>query len=329
LHLPVKKSLHKIDFIGAGLLSGGVVCLLLATTLGGITYPWSSVQIVGLFAAGAILSAIFIFWERYPAEPIIPMRLFKNDIFRISCLMGLLFGTVMFAAILYLPEYQQIVRGYSAMKSGLLLLPLVGGLMVASVTSGRLITARGRYRIFPIIGSIVATFGLFLFSHVTLGTSQLMLSLWMVILGAGIGMFFQVLTLAVQNAVDHKDMGTATGIVTFFRTMGSSFGAAIFGAILINRLTSYLKQSLPASAASHGISASAISSTANPAFIHQLPPAVSHIIFTSFVHAFQDLFLWTIPLGILILIIALFLRETPLRTSSPDTGESAHAIAEM
>jgi len=136
--------------------------------------------------------------------------------------------------------------------------------------------------------------------------------------------------LAVQNSVEHRDMGTATSVVTFFRTMGSAFGAAIFGAILVNQLTAYLLQSLPASAAAHGISASALSGTANPAQIQKLPPALSHIIFAAFVHAFQGLFIWTIPIGILILIVALFLRETPLRTTHhPDNDISAHVIAEI
>jgi len=151
----------------------------------------------------------------------------------------------------------------------------------------------------------------------------------MVVLGLGIGMFFQVLTLAVQNSVDRSDLGTATGVVTFFRTMGSSFGAAIFGAVLVNRLTTYLHQLLPAGAGQLGVNASTLNATANPAAIHKLPPAVSHAVFTAFVHAFQDLFLWTIPLGLLILLIAFFLRETPLRTHNTDSGESAHVIAEI
>ena len=329
LHLPVRKSPHKIDFMGAGLLSASVVCLLLATTLGGTTYPWSSGEIIGLFAGGAALAVIFTLWERKPAEPVIPLRLFKNDIFSVSSLMALLFGIVMFAAILYLPEYQQIVRGYSATKSGLLLLPLVLGLMTASIISGRLISARGRYRIFPIIGAVVATFGLWLFSHVSLTTSQLMLSVWMVILGAGIGMFMQVLTLAVQNSIDRRDMGTATSVVTFFRGMGSSFGAAIFGAILVNRLTYYLHQYLPASAANHGVNAASLNASASAAQLHALPPQVSQAIFEAFVKSFQDLFLWAIPFGVVIFIVSLFLRETPLRTSNAEEGASAHAIAEM
>lgn len=330
LHLPVRKSPHKIDFFGAALLSASVVSLLLGTTLGGTTYPWGSIQIIGLFAAGIALGAAFILWERKPAEPIIPLRLFKNDIFTVSSMMALMFGVVMFAAILYLPLYQQVVRGYSATKSGLLLIPLVGGIMSASIISGQLISAKGRYRIFPIIGAVLATFGLWLFSHVSLHTSQLVLSIWMVVLGLGIGMFMQVLTLAVQNSVDRRDLGTATSVVTFFRGIGSSFGAALFGAILTNRLAHYLQQTLPASAIKHGVSASSLNSSASSAQIHQLPPVVSQAIFESFVRAFQDLFLWAIPFGIIILLMSLFLRETPLRTSNnAEEGASAHAIAEI
>ena len=333
LHLPVRKSPHKIDYFGALLLSASVLCLLLATTLGGSTYAWGSSQIVSLFIAGFLLIPAFIFWERKPAEPILPLRLFKNDIFTIASLMALLFGVVMFAAIIYLPEYQQIVRGYSAIKSGLMLIPLVGGLVLASIISGRVISKNGRYRIFPIVGALIATFGLWLFSHVTLATSQLSLSIWMVILGAGIGMFMQVLTLAVQNSVERSDMGTATSTVTFFRTMGSAFGTAIFGAILTNRLAHHLHQLLPASAAARGVNVASLNASASAPQLHKLPTPISHAIFQSFVLSFHDLFLWAVPLAVLIFIVSLFLRETPLRTvvgkDNEDDGTSAHAIAEI
>lgn len=318
LHLPSRKIEHRIDFAGAGLLGGSVICLLLATVLGGVTYAWNSEQIFGLGAAGITLAALFIAWEYRAREPIIPMRLFRSDIFRIASLLSLLSGGVMFGVMTFIPEYQQIVRGYSATQSGLLMLPLIAGMLVSMIGSGRLISKFGKYRIFPIIGTLITTFGIWLFSHIALETSQLELSIWMVVLGLGIGAYMQVMTLAVQNSVDRSDMGTATSVVTFFRSMGASFGTAIFGAILINRLTHYLHLDLPAAVQSH-LHTSDLQQSASA--LTQLPPAIIHDVLTAFSSAFHDVFLWAVPFAVLTFIVALFLRETPLRARTRDVAE--------
>lgn len=224
----------------------------------------------------------------------------------------------MFGAMTFIPEYQQVVRGYSATKSGLLLLPMVAGLMCAMIPSGRLISKIGKYRIFPIVGTAVTAFGLFLFSHITLTTSQWMLSVWMVVLGLGIGTYMQVMTLAVQNSVDRKDMGTATSVVTFFRSMGASFGTAIFGAILTARLSHYLIQDLPASVSSHISTKSLEQSTSSMAHI---PAGILHDVLVAFSSAFHDVFLITVPFALLTFAISFFLRETPLKTSTKETAE--------
>jgi predicted MFS family arabinose efflux permease len=283
--------------------------LLLATVWGGITYPWGSSQIIGLIVAGLILALLFVWQERRASEPILPPRLFKNDIFNVSILLSLLSGIAMFAAILYIPLYQQTVRGYSPTKSGLLMLPLMLGLLTASITVGRLTSKLGKYRIFPIIGTIVLTIGLWLFSHLTLTTSEVTIGLWMLVLGAGLGSFMQIMTLAIQNSVERRDMGTATSSATFFRSLGSSFGGAIFGSVLIARLTHYLAASLPVG--SH-ISPKDVQRGGN---LQHLPPTTLHAIQTSFVHAFHDMFLLAIPFALLAFGVSLFLRETPLRTS--------------
>lgn len=318
LHLPVKRSQKKIDYIGAALLAAAVVPIILGTVWGGVTYPWGSTTIISLFVGGAVAAALFALWERKAPEAILPTSLFKNDIFTVSMLLSLLAGVALFAAILFIPEYQQIVRGYSAVKSGLLLLPLVAGMLVTLIVSGKLITKWGHYRIFPIVGTLITAFGVWLFSHLTLHTSQLELSIWMVVLGAGVGSFFQVMTLAVQNAVPRSELGVATASATFFRSMGSALGGAIFGAILINRLTFHLKQLLPH--ASVGSSASSLSSSVEtgvtPTFINKLPPAISHDIYQAFVMSFHDMFLLAIPIILLAFVAALFLREVPLRTSA-------------
>ena len=318
LHLPVHKVLHKIDFPGAILLAGSVLSLLLLTVLGGATYPWNSAPIWELGVGGVLLGLLFIFQETRAPEPIIPLRLFKNDIFTVSSLLSLISGAAMFGAMTFIPEYQQIVRGDSAMKSGLLLLPLVGGLMAAMIPSGRLISKFGKYRVFPIVGTAVTALGLWLFSHISLSTTQLMLSVWMVVLGVGIGLYMQVMTLAVQNSIDRKDMGTATSVVTFFRSMGASFGTALFGALLTSRLAHYLTLNLPASAAGRVNSKTLQQGTTG--FSH-LPPSILHDVLTSFASAFHDVFLFTVPLALVAFALSWFLREAPLKTSTKETAE--------
>lgn len=322
LHLPVRKSPHRIDFLGAGLLSVAISTLLLATVWGGVQYAWTSLQILGLFATSIVSSLLFVWRERYAKEPIIPLSLFKNSIFSVTTLLSFVIGMVMFGAIIFLPEYQQLVRGDSATKSGLMMLPLVGGMMLASITSGRLISKYGKYRMFPIIGSLLVTIAFFLFSHIALDTSRVALGIWMFILGAGIGQVMPVLTLAVQNAVDRKDMGTATSSVVFFRSIGSTLGAAIFGAILTNRLAHHVSDSIPGAAGqqiSEGLQHSANSLTS-------LPADVQHTVLTAFATSFHDVFLIAIPLALIAFAVALFLKESPLRESRT---KDESALADM
>lgn len=318
LHLPVRKSDKRIDYFGALLLAVAVVPIILGTVWGGVTYPWGSTTIIGLFAIGVLASIAFALWERRAPEAIIPTKLFKNDIFTVSVILSLLAGVALFAAILFIPEYQQIVRGYSAVKSGLLLLPLVVGMLTALITSGRLITKWGHYRIFPIIGTLVTALGVWLFSHLTLQTSQLQLTLWMLILGLGVGSFLQVMTLAVQNAVPRSELGVATATATFFRTMGSALGGAVFGAILTNRLAYHLEQLLPHLSVGNSASnlSSSIENGVTPSFINKLPPSISHDIYEAFVLSFHDMFLFAVPVLLLAFVVSLFLRETPLRDTT-------------
>jgi EmrB/QacA subfamily drug resistance transporter len=317
LHLPLRMIKHRIDFLGAFLLAVSVVSLLLVTVLGGTTYPWQSGQIYGLGIGGVISTILFILQEARAKEPIIPLRLFRNDIFTVSSVLSLLSGAAMFGAMTFIPEYQQIVRGDSAMKSGLLLLPLVAGLMVAMIPSGRIISKTGKYRLFPIAGTAVTALGIWLFTHISLTTSQLMLSIWMLVLGMGIGLYMQVMTLAVQNSIERKDMGTATSVVTFFRSMGASFGTAIFGAILTARLGHYLTVFLPRSVASHISSKSIEQSTSG---LKTMPAAISHDVLNAFAHSFHDVFLWVLPFSVITFFVSFFLREAPLKTSTRETA---------
>jgi EmrB/QacA subfamily drug resistance transporter len=313
LHLPVYKKQHSIDYFGSILLSVSTTCLLLATVWGGNTYSWSSSRIIGLLVSGTVLGLGFAFWETRAKEPIIPPRLFRNSIFTVSVILSLLSGIAMFAAILYIPEYQQIVRGYSPTKSGLMMLPLMIGLLAASITSGRLTTKWGRYRVFPIIGTLILSFGLWLFTHVSLHTNPLAFASWMLVVGIGLGTFMQVMTLAIQNSVDRRELGTATSSATFFRSLGSSFGGALFGAILTSRLAQHLSASLPTQANGAHINIQAIQTGA--AGIHSLPPPLMSAVLVAFSKSFQDMFWLTIPFSVLAFVAALFLKEVPLRSS--------------
>jgi len=309
LHLQPHKVEHKIDYLGSATLAVSVVSLILVTVWGGINYAWSSWQIISLIASTLVFALLFIIRESIAAEPVIPLKLFKNDIVSVATILSFLSGLAMFATLIYIPLYQQIVRGYSPTKSGLLMLPIVGGLMVASLGSGRLITKYGKYRIYPIMGTILLTVGMWLFSHLSLSTSYLTLSIWMVVIGLGLGQLLQVPILAVQNSVDRHQLGTATSTVTFFRTIGSALGGSIFGAILISRVTSYLGATLPKSISTRLVDG--LSSGVQQ--ISSIPTMIRHDLLLAYVHSFHDMFLIGIPFCVAAFISALLLREHPLR----------------
>src|SRR5690348_14111183 len=232
----LRRAPHRIDYLGTVLLAGAATSLVLLTSLGGTTYAWASTPIY-LMAIGAVVcGALFVWAESRAAEPVVPLHLFRNRIFSASSAVGFVVGFAMFGAIAYLPQYMQIVKGVSPTISGLRLLPLMAGLLTTSIISGRLVSRWGRYRIFPIVGTAVMTVGLYLLSHLAVDTSVWLSSLYMLVLGAGLGASLQVLVVAVQNAVSYTDLGAATGGATFFRSIGGSFGTATFGAVFSNVL---------------------------------------------------------------------------------------------
>lgn len=314
LHLPVKRSPHKVDYLGVALLSVAVVSLLLVTVWGGVEYAWKSTEIISLAVTSLVFAGLFIWREKFAAEPIIPLKLFKNDIFITSVLLSILSGIAMFASILYIPQYQQVVRGNTPTESGLLMLPLVFGILGASIISGRLITKTGRYKIFPIVGTSLLVLGLWLFSHLGLTTSHVVLSLWMFIIGAGLGMFLQVATLAVQNATSRADLGTATSTVTFFRSIGSSLGGAIFGSVLVSRLAHHIHEAVPG--------AGSVADTAAASGVANLPDALKQPVLQAYVASFQDMFLFAVPFALAAFVVALFLRETPLKSSTREIAKA-------
>ncbi|MGZ4359574.1 MAG: MDR family MFS transporter [Gaiellaceae bacterium] len=318
LHTPVRRVSHSIDVLGTVLLAAGVGPLTLALTWGGTEYPWASAEIVSLFVAGAVMLVLFVLQEGRAAEPIIPLGLFRNRIFDAGSAAGFIVGLAMFGAIVYLPLYLQVVHGVSPTSSGLRLLPLMLGILTTSIVSGRLISRIGRYRAFPIAGTIVMTVGMFLLSRLTITSGEFELGFYTLVLGLGLGLVMQVLVLAVQNAVDYRQLGAATSSATFFRSMGGVFGVAIFGTIFANRLDYWLPRLVPPSALGHVSSANLVHVT--PAKLAQLPPAVHAGLIDAFSRSLHLVFLWAIPFTIVGFVITLFLREIPLRERSHAQG---------
>ncbi len=310
LHLHTPSHRHSIDYLGAALLTAGVSALILLTTWGGNQYEWGSPQIVGLGVAGVIGLSVFVWQEGRAAEPIIPLSLFRSSVFRVATSLGFLIGLAMFGVIIFIPLFLQLVYGVSPTGSGLRMLPLMAGLLGASVLSGRAISRVGRYKAFPVAGTAVTTVGMFLLSRLEVDTPPWLASVYMLIVGIGIGLVMQVLVLVVQNDAPARDVGVATSTATFFRSMGGSLGVALFGAIFASRLASELT-ALPRAAAerlSGGISIS-------PEEVHSLPPVVRHDFLLAFVDALQPVFLVGAGLAALTFLLALALKEVPLRAT--------------
>jgi MFS family permease len=310
LHLPVTRTRHAIDFLGAGLLGGAVTAVILLTTWGGTTYPWTSPTIFALEAVAAVLIGLFVWAERRAAEPIIPLNLFRISVFSVSNAIGFLIGFVMFGVIIYIPLYLQTVHGASPTSSGLQLLPLILGMLCTFIISGRLVTKQGRYKLFPILGTAVMSVGIYLLSLMTPSTGLPLSSLYMFVVGAGIGLVMQVLVVAVQNAVPRSQLGTATSSATFFRTIGGSFGVAVLGAIFNSRLADNLPKYLPATALGevHGSDI-----TASPAQLDALPPATRYGFVLAFNDSLHVVFLVGVPISLVAFVLTWFVKELPLR----------------
>ncbi|MGH2616465.1 MAG: MDR family MFS transporter [Thermomicrobiales bacterium] len=326
LKLPVVRREHSIDYLGAAVIVAGVTSLLLYLDWASREFGWFAPLSLALLAASMILTVLFVVVERRAAEPIIPLRLFQNPVFAVSSLYGFLAGIAMFGAIIFLPFYFQAVQGMSPTESGLALLPVVLGLLTTSIVSGRLITRTGRYKIFPILGAAILVIALLMMSRLRVDTPFWQLALYELAFGAGLGMTMQTIVTAVQNAVEFRDLGAATSATTFFRQMGGTIGAAIFGAILANRLAVHLTDQL-GSAATAAQNSGAVDVN-NLQAIQALPEPVKGPVLTAFTMALDDVFLVGVPIVALALVVALFLKEVPLRTSARrPMGESPQAEA--
>lgn len=304
-----------IDYWGIVLLASATTCLVLLSTFGGSTYPWMSAQIWGLGIASAVLLALFVAVERKAAEPVLPLRLFRQSIFRTTSGIGFLVGFAMLGALSFLPLFMQVVNGASATESGLRLLPMMVGLLVASIGSGQLITRWGHYKIFPVVGTAVMTVGMFLMSRMDEYTTTAASSLYMLVFGLGLGLVMQVIVLAVQNSVDYKDLGVATSGATFFRSIGGSFGVAIFGSLFNARLTDNLAEAGPAGLQlPPGVNPETVASS--PEALRQLPPETRQGFVHAYAESLQSVFLMASFIIVVAFVLSLMLKEIPLRKAA-------------
>jgi EmrB/QacA subfamily drug resistance transporter len=310
---------HRIDYLGAASLAGGLTAIVLYTSLGGTTYAWGSAKMIALIAAGIALLAAFVFVETRAAEPILPLEIFRNRVFSVTSAIGFIVGLALFGAVTYLPLYLQDVKGHSPTTSGLLITPMMAGLLITSIGSGQLISRFGRYKPFPIAGTAIMAIGLALLSRLQVDTSTLVAGAYMLVLGLGLGLVFQVLVLAAQNSVDYKYLGVASSGSTLFRQIGGSIGVSIFGAIFANNLAADLARELPADA--H------VPASPNPAALEHLPRAIRAVYAAAITDALQPVFLAAAGAAVLAFLLTWALRELPLRatTQAPDIGEGFHA----
>ncbi len=316
------ESRPKIDYVGATLLAGGLAAIVLYTSFGGTTYGWGAPQMILLVGLGVVLLAAFVLAETRAAEPILPLSIFRNRVFSLASAIGFIVGFSLFGAVTFLPLYLQDVKGHSPTTSGLLMTPMMAGLLLTSITSGQLISRFGRYKQFPIAGTAITAVGLFLLSRLQVDTAPLAAAGYMLVLGLGLGLVLQVLTIAAQNAVEYRYLGVATSGVTLFRQIGGSIGVSGFGAIFSNRLASGLAGKLPPGA--H------VPASPNPAAIRQLPAAVHHAYAASITSALHPVFLLAGGFAVLAFVLSWFLREVPLRTTAqaPDPGAGFHPARE-
>ncbi|MFC9247912.1 MDR family MFS transporter [Streptomyces sp. NPDC057136] len=314
-----------IDYLGIALVAVGASGLILATSWGGNEYAWGSPVIIGLFVAGLVALALFCVVEGRAKEPMLPMRLFRNPVFTVCSILSFIVGFAMLGSMIFLPTYLQYVDGDSATLSGVRTLPMIVGLLIASIFSGNVVSKTGQYRVFPIVGTLIIALGMYLLSGMGPDTGVWLESVYMLVLGLGIGLAMQVLTIAVQNTVDYSDLGTATSGVTFFRTLGSAFGTAVFGTIYANALRPNLAEGVAQAARAGGDPAVLAAASQNPQAVHALPPEQTAPIAQAYADTLHTVFLWTVPVALIGFVVALFLKQVKLRDSaragSTDMGE--------
>ncbi|MGW5418937.1 DHA2 family efflux MFS transporter permease subunit [Streptomyces sp. NPDC003943] len=322
LHIPVGATRHTIDYLGTFLIASVATCLVLVASLGGTTWPWGSAQIIGLAVLGAVLLGCFVLVERRAAEPVLPLKLFRIRTFSLVAVISFIVGFAMFGAMTYLPTFLQVVQGVSPTMSGVHMLPMVVGMLLTSTASGQIVSRTGRWKVFPIAGTAVTAFGLLLLHRLTETSPTWEMSVYFFVFGAGLGLVMQVLVLVVQNSVPYADLGVATSGATFFRSIGASFGVAVFGTIFTNRLTGKLQDALAGQPLPPGVSADRIA--ADPRAIAALPARLQPAVLHAYATSITDVFLYAAPVVLVAFVVAWFLKEDRLRGSvtAPDASQT-------
>ncbi|WP_329136675.1 MDR family MFS transporter [Streptomyces sp. NBC_00670] len=320
LHLPKKRAQTRIDYLGAALLTVGITSIVLVTTWGGTEYAWGSARIMELIGIGVAALVGFLFWQTRAAAPIMPLHIFRSRNFSLMSVIGFITGFVMFGAVLFLPLYQQAVQGASATNSGLLLLPMLGAMLAVSMVAGRVTTNSGRYKVFPVAGSVLMIVGLFLLSRMDTETTRLTSGIYMAVLGAGMGCLMQITMLVAQNSVEMKDMGVASSSTTLFRTLGSSFGVAIMGALFNNRVQDEMVQR----AGALGGKMTEQSAQLDAASLAKLPAQAREAYQFAVSAGTHSAFVLGAVVAVVALVAAVFVKEVPLRgAGGPKTAEGA------
>jgi EmrB/QacA subfamily drug resistance transporter len=316
---------HAIDFMGTALLALALSSIVLFSDLGGVTFPWTSPPMIALAIGSVIMLIAFVAVERRAAEPVLPLSLFANRTFTLTAMIGLIVGFALFGSVTYIPLFLQVVNGATPTGSGLQLLPMMGGMLITSIASGQLISRWGRYRIFPIAGTAVTAFGLFLLSRMNADTTVAQASVYMLVLGLGFGSVMQVLVIAVQNAVDYRQLGVATSGATLFRLMGGSLGTAVFGAIFASRLAAQLSLT-PSAVLPEGTGIS-------PQVLADMEPGVRAVYIEAFTSSLSVVFFTAMVIALIAFVLTWLVPELPLRETiaavTRDVGREAEDLFPM
>ncbi|MEU0526539.1 MDR family MFS transporter [Streptomyces niveus] len=322
LHIPVRATKHTIDYLGTFLIASVATCLVLVASLGGTTWAWGSAQIIALAVLAVILLVFFIRVERRAAEPVLPLGLFRIRTFSLVCVISFIVGFAMFGAMTYLPTFLQIVQGVSPTLSGVHMLPMVFGLLITSTVSGQIVSRTGRWKVFPILGTGIIAIGLLLLHQLEVSSGTWEMSAYFFVFGAGLGLVMQVLVLVAQNSVRYEDLGVATSGATFFRSIGASFGVAIFGTIFTNLLRNKLTDSLAGQRLPPGTSPGNLA--ADPRSVGRLPPALRSGVLDAYSSSITSVFLYAVPVVLVAFVVAWFLKEDKLRGSvtAPEVSET-------
>ncbi|MCT7354048.1 MFS transporter [Streptomyces sp. 15-116A] len=318
LHLPKKRAKAGIDYLGVVLLTVGITAIVLVTTWGGTEYAWTSARIMELTGLGVAALVGFVLWQTKAAEPVLPLHIFRSRNYTLMSVIGFITGFVMFGAVLFLPLYQQSVQGASATNSGLLLLPMLGAMLVTSMVAGRVTTSTGRYKMFPVAGSVLMIVGLYLLSTMDTGTSRLTSGIFMAVVGLGMGCLMQITMLVAQNSVEMKDMGVASSSATLFRTLGSSFGVAVMGALFNSRVQDVMTER----AGALGSKVTEQSAQLTEEGMAALPAAAREAYQHAVSSGTHGAFLLGAVVAVISLAAAVFVKEVPLKGAGPKDATS-------